>query len=113
MSGQPHLKDMATKEKKLGNIKRFGARYGRRPKLKYGTIEIEQRKKHKCPYCNNIQVKRIAAGIWECRKCNSKFTGKAYTISRKIITEEESKLDIKIGTEAENLNTPEQTAEES
>ena len=75
-------------EEKLGSVKRFGARYGRKPKLKFSKIETEQRKLHKCPYCHKIAVKRIAVGIWNCKKCNAKFTGKAYSVSKKIITKE-------------------------
>jgi large subunit ribosomal protein L37Ae len=75
-------------EESLGSVKRFGARYGRKPKLKFSKIETEQRKLHKCPYCNKIAVKRIAVGIWSCRKCNAKFTGKAYSVARQIITKE-------------------------
>jgi large subunit ribosomal protein L37Ae len=60
--------------------KRFGARYGRRPKVQFAKIESVQRAKHKCPYCNKVAVKRLAMGIWQCRKCISKFTSKAYTI---------------------------------
>ncbi|MBI2558625.1 50S ribosomal protein L37ae [Candidatus Woesearchaeota archaeon] len=67
-------------EEKLGSVKRFGARYGRKPKLKFSKIEAEQRKLHKCPYCSKTAVKRVAVGIWHCRKCNAKFTGKAYAI---------------------------------
>ncbi len=77
------------KVEKLGSAKRFGARYGSKPKHKFAKIEKEQRKKHKCPYCNKIQVKRVAMGIWHCRKCNSKFTGKAYTIAKPIVFEEQ------------------------
>ena len=73
---------------KLGSVKRFGARYGVRPKKKLAKIEKELRKKHKCPYCSKFQVKRIAVGIWHCKKCRAKFTGKAYSIRRKIATEE-------------------------
>lgn len=75
-------------EKKLGSVKRFGARYGRKPRLKFAQIEEEQRKLHKCPYCSKTAVKRVAVGIWCCKKCNSKFTGKAYSITREIITKE-------------------------
>jgi large subunit ribosomal protein L37Ae len=70
-------------DEKLTSVKRFGTRYGRTLKLKYGQIEVEQRKKHKCPYCSNAAVKRIAVGIWNCKKCGVKFTGKAYTIAKK------------------------------
>ena len=75
-------------EEKLGSVKRFGARYGRKLKIKFSKIEAEQRKLHKCPYCSKIAVKRIAVGIWSCKKCNVKFTGKAYSITKKIITKE-------------------------
>jgi len=62
-------------------MKRFGARYGRTVKKNFIKIEIEQRKLHKCPYCNKESVKRLALGIWFCRKCKAKFSGKAYTIA--------------------------------
>ena len=75
---------------KYGSVKRFGARYGRRLKERFGKIETEQRKKQKCPYCSAIKVKRLAIGIWQCRKCKAKFTGKAYSVGKKIITKEES-----------------------
>ena len=78
---------MKTKEN-LGSVKRFGARYGRKLKVKYSKIEAEQRKLHKCPYCSKIAVKRVAVGIWKCRKCDVKFTGKAFSISKKIQTKE-------------------------
>ena len=75
----------------LGSAKRFGARYGRKTKLKFSNVETEQRKLHKCPYCTKIAVKRIALGIWQCRKCNVKFAGKAYSVTRKIAAKEEAK----------------------
>ena len=67
------------------STKRFGARYGRTIKEKYAKIETEQRKLHKCPYCSKIKVKRESAGIWHCKKCNSTFTGKAYTLSKRSV----------------------------
>lgn len=87
---------MAETKEKIGSIRRFGARYGRTPRLRFGKIEQEQRKYHKCPYCMNVNVKRLSAGIWECKKCNAKFTGKAYTIGKKRkvvgVTEEEATI---------------------
>ncbi|MBL7056208.1 50S ribosomal protein L37ae [Candidatus Woesearchaeota archaeon] len=73
---------------KLGSARRFGARYGTKPKYKFAKIEKEQRKRHKCPYCHALQVRRIALGIWTCKKCEVKFTGKAYTISKKSVSVE-------------------------
>jgi large subunit ribosomal protein L37Ae len=80
---------MAAKEKRLGSVKRFGARYGRTVRFRLGTIEAEQRRKHKCPSCNAERVKRVAVGIWNCRKCGLKFTGKAYSPVKKIVTKAE------------------------
>lgn len=79
-------------EEKLGSVKRFGARYGRKLKLRFSKIETEQRKLHKCPYCNKTAVKRIAVGIWNCKKCNAKFAGKAYSVSKKIVTKEAQEI---------------------
>ncbi|MCB9362005.1 50S ribosomal protein L37ae [Candidatus Woesearchaeota archaeon] len=67
------------KAKNFGSTKRFGARYGRTVKEKAAKVESVLRKKHKCPYCNTLGVKRQAAGIWLCTKCGAKFTGQAYT----------------------------------
>lgn len=73
---------------KLKSAKRFGPRYGKRLKLRVAKIEEESRKIHKCPYCNYKAVKRVGVGIWFCRKCKAKFTGKAYSVEKKISFEE-------------------------
>ncbi len=70
------------KKTSFASVKRFGSRYGKTVRDKYGSIETQQRKKHMCPYCHYEQVKRLAVGIWECRKCNSKFTSRAYTVAK-------------------------------
>ena len=62
----------------LGSIKRFGPRYGRTVKTKVAKIERMQRAKHKCPYCNHLKVRRESVGVWQCGKCDAKFTGRAY-----------------------------------
>ncbi|MBI5872300.1 50S ribosomal protein L37ae [archaeon] len=66
--------------KKVKSAGRFGAKYGKKIRAKIIAVEKEQRKKQKCPYCRREGVKRVSAGIWHCRKCNSRFTGGAYTI---------------------------------
>ncbi len=83
-------------EVKLGSIKRFGARYGRKVKHKLAEIEALRRKKYKCPYCTQPRVKRISAGIWECNKCGSKFTSKAYMVQKKVVLKEEVKKTVKV-----------------
>lgn len=73
---------------KYGSVKRFGVRYGRRTKERFGKVESEYRKKHNCPFCHKVGVKRVSLGVWECRKCNVRFTGAAYVPSGKVIKEE-------------------------
>ena len=76
------------KNPKLGAARRFGPRYGRTLKHKFNEIEKTHRAKHKCPFCHKPQVRRVAAGIWECKKCSSKFTGKAYEPIGRVIKQE-------------------------
>ncbi len=66
---------------KLGPAKRFGPRYGMKPKRIFDEIERVQRAWHKCPRCGAYRVKRVAAGIWQCRKCGYKFAGPAFRFS--------------------------------
>ncbi len=71
---------MAEQAKLHGSVKRFGVRYGTKPKGKIAKLEAERSLSTKCPYCHYGKAKRINAGIWYCVKCKSRFTGKAYTI---------------------------------
>ena len=66
--------------KKVGTSGRFGPRYGRRIRHKVKTIESVQRSKQECPKCKKKAIKRLAQGIYECRKCGAKIAGKAYTL---------------------------------
>ena len=90
------------KIEKLGSAKRFGARYGSKPKHKFAKIEKEQRRKHKCPYCSAVKVKRITVGVWHCRGCNAKFTGKAYSVSKAITFGEEGVEEKEVREEENN-----------
>jgi len=62
-----------------GPAGRFGARYGIKIRRKVNLIESKQKSKHLCNYCGEKSVKRISLGIFECKKCKSKFTGGAYS----------------------------------
>ena len=58
---------------------KFGVRYGRTLKRRYDEIDVKQRASYVCSFCRNKTVRRVAAGIWHCEKCDKKFTGKAYS----------------------------------
>jgi large subunit ribosomal protein L37Ae len=98
---------------KLGSAKRFGSRYGTKTKHKFAKIEKEQRKKHKCPYCHYTAVRRLALGIWLCKKCDSKFTGKAYTIAKPVIPKGIAKEKVEQSTEEEKVEEPQLAEEET
>ncbi len=68
-----------TKTKKVGSTGKFGTRYGRGVKVAFEKIERKQKIMYVCPSCKKTSVKRLSVGIWQCKKCNTKFTGGAYS----------------------------------
>ena len=70
------------KKKPYGSVKRYGARYGSTTRRRAALIEdLYRNKRLLCPYCGKKNVKRSSLGIWECKKCSSRFTGRAYSLS--------------------------------
>lgn len=65
--------------KKVGVSGRFGPRYGLKVRKRLKAVEDRQKKKHPCPKCKKKSLKRIASGIYLCKKCEIKVTGGAYT----------------------------------
>jgi len=57
---------------------RFGSRYGKRIRVTVTEIEKKYKTEKKCPSCSRTSVKRLAAGIWQCKKCDVKFASGAY-----------------------------------
>ena len=57
----------------------FGPRYGSTLRKRVGRILAEARRWHPCPRCKALRVRRVAVGIWQCRKCGFKFAGGAYS----------------------------------
>ena len=77
------------KKQGLGSVKRFGTRYGRTTRFKTAQVEsLYYGKKLKCPYCAKNSVKRAFVGVWQCRKCDAKFTAKAYSIEKETVAME-------------------------
>jgi large subunit ribosomal protein L37Ae len=67
---------------------RFGSRYGKGVKKRVAEIEKVQKQRHVCPKCGMVYVKRVASGIWECKKCGTKFAGAAYAPRTEMIKKE-------------------------
>ena len=74
---------MASKKKKIKASGKFGAGYGRTVRSRYNKIEASQRKAQPCPFHPNCKAKRVAAGIWQCKKTGMKFAGHAYYLKEK------------------------------
>ena len=68
------------KGKKIGAAGRFGAGYGRL-KQRLNDVEAKQRKKQVCPFCSG-HAKRVANGIWDCKKCGKKFAGGTFYLKQ-------------------------------
>ncbi|MDD9953772.1 MAG: 50S ribosomal protein L37ae [Candidatus Woesearchaeota archaeon] len=63
-------------------VTRYGPRYGRTTRERLAKAESGYQGKQECPYCAYKAVKRLAAGIWYCTKCKSKFASKAYQLAK-------------------------------
>ncbi|HKZ45208.1 MAG TPA: 50S ribosomal protein L37ae [archaeon] len=66
------------KKGKAGPAGRFGVRYGWTIRAAVSKIETVEKKRHICPKCSLPYVKRVASGIWKCKKCGAKFAGLSY-----------------------------------
>ena len=64
--------------KKVGSQRGLGVRYGSTVRKRYTKVIDGLRKRHKCPQCGFIKVKRESVGVWKCKKCSYTFTGGAY-----------------------------------
>ena len=60
---------------------RFGSRYGKKVRELTKKMEKKTKKRYYCPACSRKSVKRVAVGVWECKKCKTKFASKAYEFS--------------------------------
>jgi len=66
---------MAKRTQKAGVTARFGARYGVSVRRRAGSAIEKKSRSYTCPNCQYPKVRRKAAGIWSCKKCNHTFSG--------------------------------------
>ncbi|MFA5125448.1 MAG: 50S ribosomal protein L37ae [archaeon] len=64
--------------KKVGTTGRFSSRYGVGIKKRVLAVERKANLPINCPFCGFAKIKRVAPGLYGCRKCEAKFTGGAY-----------------------------------
>jgi large subunit ribosomal protein L37Ae len=64
--------------KKVGSTGRLGARYGAKLRRRVLDIEKKRNEPNRCPSCATRALKRQAAGLWKCSKCDLVFAGGAY-----------------------------------
>lgn len=65
--------------KKVKSAGRFRVGAGKAVRERIIEIEAKQRKFQGCLFCNG-EAKRIAKGIWKCKRCGKKFTGGTFLI---------------------------------
>ena len=65
----------------MGRLKvgKFKARYGRKIRMKLAEMEKLQKQRYACPSCGLPYATRVSTGIFECKKCGTKFAAKAYS----------------------------------
>lgn len=76
---RPEGEHVTRRTKKVGVAGRYGPRYGVRIRKQVASIVATKNKRHECPRCKHLAVKRVSTGIWECRRCDLKFAGGAYS----------------------------------
>jgi large subunit ribosomal protein L37Ae len=56
--------------------------YGKKIRAAYAESRKKASSKYECPSCSRIAVRRKSNGVWECRKCKSRFASGAYEFGR-------------------------------
>ena len=73
---------MGRKTKKSKAFGKFGAGFGVNIRTRYNKIESSQRKAQKSPFHPTGKAKRLASGIWKCKKTGRIFAGPAYSLEK-------------------------------
>lgn len=66
-------------KKKKSGVKRYGPRYGRKPRKEVQEIEEKKKKSYRCPMCTKKSLKWKSFGVWECDSCGLQLAGGAWT----------------------------------
>jgi large subunit ribosomal protein L37Ae len=69
---------MSQRTKKVGPTGWMGARYGIRIRRRVIDIDRARGKPAACPRCSTVTLHRVASGIFECRRCGTRYASNAY-----------------------------------
>ncbi len=69
---------MSKRTKKVGPTGWMGARYGIRIRRRVIEIDRARGRPAACPRCSTSTLGRVASGIFECRRCGTRFASNAY-----------------------------------
>ncbi|HEV2166267.1 MAG TPA: 50S ribosomal protein L37ae [Thermoplasmata archaeon] len=69
---------MSKRTKKVGNTGWMGPRYGIRIRRRVLDLDRARQADAACPKCSTVTVSRVASGVFECRRCRTRFASGAY-----------------------------------
>ncbi|MGI0054793.1 MAG: 50S ribosomal protein L37ae [Thermoplasmata archaeon] len=72
---------MSKRTKKVGNTGWMGSRYGIRIRRRVLELDRARSKPASCPRCSTVTIERVASGVFECRRCHTRFASGAYLFS--------------------------------
>ncbi len=56
-------------------------RYGAKIRQLYEAAKKAKREKYVCPKCGKANVRRLGNALWQCRSCDARIAGGAYTLT--------------------------------
>jgi len=72
---------MSKRTKKAGPTGWMGPRYGIRIRRRVVEIDRARGPNAACPRCSTVTLERVASGIFECRRCGTRFASNAYVFA--------------------------------
>jgi large subunit ribosomal protein L37Ae len=69
---------MSKRTKKVGSTAWMGPRYGIRIRRRVLDIDRTRSRAAACPRCSTVTLHRVASGIFECRRCGTRYASNAY-----------------------------------
>jgi large subunit ribosomal protein L37Ae len=72
---------VSKRTKKVGATGWMGPRYGIRIRRRVLEIDRARARPAACPRCATTTLGRVASGIFECRRCGTRFASNAYVFA--------------------------------